>query len=72
MVVATMASNIKLLSNYFFYLPTDAQVNFLKNHFKIYITIDIKTTPTCFSAVAPSSGSALLLLAKVTVLKIAN
>jgi len=28
--------------------------------------------PTCFHAVTPSSGSALLLLAKVTVVKIAN
>jgi hypothetical protein len=27
----------------FFYLPTDAQVNCLKNNFKIYIKIDIKT-----------------------------
>jgi len=58
----------------FFYLPTDAQMNCLKkkNNFKIYIQIDIKTAPTCFGAVTPSSGSTLLLLAKVTVLKIAN
>jgi hypothetical protein len=27
----------------FFYLPTDAQLNCLKNNFKIYIKIDIKT-----------------------------
>ena len=33
---------------------------------KIYIT----TAPTCFGAVTPSSGSALLVLAKVTVVKI--
>jgi hypothetical protein len=52
----------------FFYLPTDAQVNLFKNNFKIYV----KTAPTCFGAVTPSSGSALLLLAKVTVVKIAN
>jgi hypothetical protein len=32
----------------------------------------IKTAPTCFGAVTPSSGSALLVLAKVTVVKIAN
>jgi hypothetical protein len=51
-----------------FYSPTDAQVNCLKNNFKI----DIKTAPTCFGAVTPSSGSALLVLAKVTVVKIAN
>jgi hypothetical protein len=55
-----------------FYSPTDAQVNFLKNNFKIYIKIDIKTAPTCFGAVTPSSGSVLLVLAKVTVVKIAN
>jgi len=35
----------------FFYSPTDAQVNCLKNNFKIYIKIDIKTTPTCFGAI---------------------
>jgi hypothetical protein len=34
----------------FFYPPTDAQLNCLKNNFKIYIQIDIKTAPTCFSA----------------------
>jgi hypothetical protein len=55
-----------------FYSPTDAQVNCLKNNFKIYIKIDIKTDPTCFGAVTPPSGSALLVLAKVTVVKIAN
>jgi hypothetical protein len=44
----------------------------LKNNFKIYIKIDIKTDPTCFGAVTPSSGSALLVLARVTVVKIAN
>jgi hypothetical protein len=53
----------------FIYSPTDAQVNCLKNNFKIYIKIDIKTAPTCFGAVTPSSGSALLVLAKVTVVK---
>jgi len=47
-------------------------VNCLKNHFKIYIKIDIKTSPTYFGAVRPSSGGALLVLAKVTVVKIAN
>jgi hypothetical protein len=52
----------------FIYSPTDAQVNCLKNNFKI----DIKTAPTCFGAVTPSSGSALFVLAKVTVVKIAN
>ena len=48
--------------------PTDAQVNCLKNNSKI----DIKIAPTCFGAVTPSSGCALLVLAKVTVVKIAN
>jgi hypothetical protein len=52
--------------------PTDEQVNFLKNNFKIHIKIDIKTAPTCFGTVTPSSGSALFVLAKVTVLKIIN
>jgi hypothetical protein len=56
----------------FFYSPTDAQVNFLKNNFKIYIKIDIKTAPTCFGVVTPSSGSALFILVKVTVVKIAK
>jgi hypothetical protein len=54
----------------FFYSPTDAQVNCLKNNFKIYIYI--KTAPTCFGAITPSSGSALFELAKVTVVKIIN
>jgi len=47
-------------------------VNCLKNNFKIYIKIDITTAPTCFGAVTPSSDSALLVLAKVTVVKVAN
>jgi hypothetical protein len=47
-------------------------VNCLKNNFKIYIKIDIKTAPTCFDAVTPSSGSALFELAKVTDVKIFN
>jgi hypothetical protein len=47
-------------------------VSCLKNNFKIYIKISTKTPPTCFDAVTPSSGSALLVLAKVTVVKIAN
>jgi hypothetical protein len=40
--------------------------------FKIYIKMNIKTAPTCFVAVTPSSGSALFVLAKVTVVKVAN
>jgi hypothetical protein len=31
--------------------PTDAQLNCLKNNFKIYIKIDIKTAPPCFGAI---------------------
>ena len=53
----------------FFYSPTDKLVNCLKNNFKIYIKIDIKTALTHLGAVTPSSGSALLVLAKVTVVK---
>jgi hypothetical protein len=34
--------------------------------------IDIKTAPTCFGAAIPSSGSMLVVLAEVTVVKIAN
>jgi len=56
----------------FFIHETDTQVNCLKNNIKIHIKIDIKTAPTCFAAVTPSSGSALLVLAKVAVVKIAN
>jgi len=56
----------------FFYSPTDAEVNCLKNNLKIYIKIDFETAPICFGAVTPSSGSALLVRAKVTVVKIAN
>jgi len=32
-----------ILLKFFFYLPTDAQVNCLKNNIKIYIKIHIKT-----------------------------
>ena len=51
-----------------FYLPTDAQENCFEKNIKIYI----KTAPTCFSAVTPSSGSALFELAKVIVIKNIN
>ena len=40
----------------------------LKNNIRIYI----KISPTYFGAVTPSSGSALFVLAKVTLVKIAN
>jgi hypothetical protein len=50
--------------------PSDAKVNCFQNNFKIYIKINIKTAPTCFGAVTPSLGCALLVLAKVTVVKI--
>jgi len=48
-----------------FYLPTDAQVKCLKNNIKIYI----KTAPTCFAAVTPSSGSTYSSLLKLQLLK---
>jgi hypothetical protein len=44
----------QILSN--FYSPIDAQMPYLKNNIKI----DIKTAPTCFGAVTPSSGHALI------------
>ena len=44
----------------------------VKNNFKIYIKINVKTALTCFAAVTPSSESALLMLAKVTVVKTGN
>ena len=50
-------------------LFTNWCTNELSLIFLIYIKID-KTAPTCFGAVTPSSGSALLVLAKVTVVKI--
>jgi hypothetical protein len=64
--------SVYIIHQGFFYSPTDAHVNCLKGNFKIYIKIDIKTAPTCFGAVTPSSGSALFELAKVTVVKIIN
>ena len=60
----------KILSK-FFYSPTDAQVNCLKKYFEIYIIINTKRSLTCFGAVTPSSGSALFVLDKVTLVKIA-
>jgi len=65
--MVTQLTNVKV-----FYSPTDTQVDCFKNKFKIYIKIDIKRAATCFGAVTPSSGSAILVLAKVTVVKIAN
>jgi len=47
-------------------------VNCLKNRFKIYLKIDIKTAPTCFGAVTPSSGSTLFEIAKVAVVRIVH
>jgi hypothetical protein len=40
------------------------------NYYYYYIKIYIKTTPTCFGTVTPSSGSVLLVFTKVTVVKI--
>ena len=39
------------IAKVFFYSPTDAQVNCLKNSFEIYIKINIKTAATCFGTV---------------------
>jgi len=47
-------------------------VSCLKNIIKVYIKIYNKTDPTCFGAVTPSSGSALFVLTKVTVVKIVH
>jgi len=41
--------NLKYKSKFF--SPTDAQVNCLKNNFKICIKIYIKTAPTCFDVI---------------------
>jgi hypothetical protein len=60
-----------LILSKFFYSPTDAQVNCLKNNFKIYIKIDIKTAPTCFGAIT-IIRERIIELAEVTVVKIAN
>ena len=40
----------------------------VNNNIKIYITL----VPTCFGTVTPTSGSALFVLAKVTLVKIVN
>jgi len=55
-----------LILSKFYYSPTDVQVNCLKKNFEIYVKIYIKTAPTSFGAFTPSSGSAVLVLAKVT------
>ena len=53
----------------FIYSPTDTLVSCLKNNIKIYV----KTASTCFGVTAtPSSGSALIVLTKVTVVKIVH
>ena len=49
------------------YASTNAQVTVLKNIIKIYT----KIAPTCFGVDTPSSESALFVLAKVTLVKIA-
>jgi len=51
-----------------FYSPTTAQVIVWKNNIKIYI----KIAPTCFGAVTTSSGSALFVLAEVTLIKMVS
>jgi len=75
-ICVTLFSHIRTahldIMKVFFYSPTDAQVNCLKNNFKIYNKIDTKTAPTCFGADTPSSGSTLLTPVKVTVVKTAT
>jgi hypothetical protein len=61
-----------LLPSKFLYSPTDAQVNCLKNNFKI-LKFTLKLTLKQLlhvSVQSPSSGSALFKFAKVTVVKI--
>jgi hypothetical protein len=73
MLIFTYIPYSILILSTFFYSPTDAPVNCLKNNFKIYIKINIKTVRhVSVLSVTPSSGSALFVLAKVTVVKIAN
>jgi hypothetical protein len=48
-----------------FYSPNNVHNICLKNNTKIYI----KTAPTYFGVPKPSSGSALIVLAKVTLIK---
>jgi hypothetical protein len=54
------------ITKVFFYSPTDAEMSCLKNY------IYIKTAPTCFDAVTPSSGSTLFMVSKFTVVKIVH
>jgi hypothetical protein len=46
----------------FFFSPTGAEVNCLKDNFKIYIKIDIKTAATCFGAITNQGTHYLSLL----------
>jgi hypothetical protein len=62
---------IVILSKFFIHRLMHQRI-VLKTILKIYIKTDIKTAPTCFGAVTPSSGSALFVLAKVTVAKIVS
>ena len=57
----TFVPCIVILSKILF--TNECRSDCLKNNTKIYI----KIAPTCFDAVTPSSGSALFVLAKVTV-----
>jgi hypothetical protein len=70
-VVFTYVPRILILSK-FFYLPTDALVNCLKNNFKIYIKIDVKKQLQHVSVQSSLSRSALFELANITVVKIIN
>jgi hypothetical protein len=57
--------NTKIIS---FLFTNQCTSDCTKNNIKIYI----KTSPTCFSPVTPSSGSALSVLARVMLVEIVN
>jgi hypothetical protein len=57
----------------FFYSPTGAKVNCLKTILKFTLKLALKQLRhVSVQSVTPPSGSALLVLAKITVVKIAN
>jgi hypothetical protein len=61
----SQGARLRCILSMIFNSPTDAQVNCLKNNFKI----SIKTAPTCFGAVTPSSGAHYSCLLKLQLLK---
>jgi len=59
--------HLDIINFFLLFTPTDAQVNCLKNNFKIYTKININIAATCFGVVTPSPGSALFVLAQVKI-----